>query len=146
MITKITYKTINKIHKFPAETIYSFDGLLQAVTDGFALDLCALDDRPRKSNLNLEVVHKILSDVKLATDVLSEPKYIDDSDPPHYIVFNCDRKPVGIQQKYYDYFVKQYPGCNFVQNGTLLPIGVRYQGQVVGVVMPVVNSNAAWYE
>ena len=148
MITKINYKQVSRSRKFPAEKVFHIEGYPQAISDGFAIDLYA-DDEPVAGILPLKPVQLILDEVKLLTNVLSEPKYLDDDTYTYFIMFNQEKKSVGIQKKYYQYFTARYPGCGFVHgNSRISPIGVRYEGRIIGVVMPVFirGDIAEYYE
>ena len=148
MITKIDYKTHHRIRNFPAKQIMGIEGYPQAVTDGYALDLYAIDGRPRQKNFPTGPFANIVNEVESCNVVLSEPKYTVDDYNEYFIVLNQKKESVGIQEKYYQYFTARYPGCVFIQDERLLPIGVRHEGRLVGVVMPIMigQDTAEYYE
>ncbi|MBU0778191.1 hypothetical protein KKF82_08025 [Patescibacteria group bacterium] len=130
------------------EGIVAIDGHPNTFTDGFMMDFSVTeDDRQKLEKLvtrtaSEQAYNSLLEDAKQAVIQLSKPQYIYIGGVfIAYVLSIPYAAHIGIQVKYYRYFINRYPGCNFYTSKEQWEQWnvkqVKVMNKTVGLLMPL---------
>jgi len=148
--TKVLQKVdeLPKIPAFPGILRCRVDGYPAAVTDHYILDMYGghvnflwiegvfFARHVIGEPIPRAVIDRLVTEASTGS-VLSLPEFIGTVAHEFYVVFSSDRIPYTIQTKYYLYFYYSYPGCEFLGTCPNRPLGIRHNGEMVGLAMPL---------
>lgn len=154
-VAKITYNThyLDAEDSFPTPTslrvVMNIKGYPKALTDGYMVEISASDVDIKKASKGAAMDKSILDKKleKLPSTSIELPQYSVLSDEfDYFILMNpITNRELGLQMKYYNYFFKKYPGCDFRQDDEQSPIIVfksrdsePTKANVIGLIMPVI--------
>ena len=109
-----------------------------AITDSYAVDLYAghykcnsvVDDPNLEGLLRCEQFSALLS---YPESICHDPQY------DYYAFKTPDGSRLCIQTKYYNYFFRKYGGAEFLFSSVFNPVLVRYNKEIVGMIMPILS-------
>ena len=141
--------------EFISQEIVAVEGHPDVITNGHIIDLSVPDkDRPRLADpvrfANKDVFEKLLASAQGMNVPLnpSRPRRATFRNGMAIFEFslaNGDKMlHVHVRARFYNYFVKRYPGVEFFGNDGYCPIAAKVGGKLVGFMEPERLEGPAW--
>jgi len=107
-----------------------------AITDSYAVDLYAghYNCNSTIGDQNLDNLFKC----EQFSAILPYPESkCHDTQYDYYVFRSADGSRICLQTKYYNYFYRKYGGVEFLFSSIFNPVLVRYNKEIVGMIMPI---------